>query len=186
MRRRIMLSRTGDDPLRFLSAHCDIEGVKLIEATELESPHRDPLRYTELEIDVPDSLPLGKASGIVTIRTSHDENPLIGLPIQIDVLSPIEVYPSTLVLTIGNSGILGGTVRMRSRLGHSLRIANVTLESGLGGAASYEESSDDTIELIYALSQVDLPSRNECGDIIVSFDIESLDEVYIPIKMVGL
>lgn len=177
---RIMLSRLGDDRLGFLAAKCDLDGVIVRQATIRESPHRDPIQYTELEVLVADGLAIGTVTGSITVMTDHDTVPSTEVPVSLSVLSPFEVYPE--VLYIGNceQELAVGSVRVRHRLGLPLKVEGVEMGKGMPGSVRYDRLDCSTIRLRYSLPQKDMAMVKSGGEILVTLEADSDAKIRVP------
>lgn len=150
---RIMLQRIGSGPLGFESVTCDIPGVIVEQAADIDFGQRDPARYTELLVRTDGNLAVGKHEGTITVKTNHAENPPREIPIVVSILSRIEVYPSEMiVLRAAHNDLLAGKVLLRDRLNGEVAVTAAKSPSILPGEITYHQVDRSTVEIRFTTS----------------------------------
>lgn len=180
---RVILQREGTDPLGFESAVCDLDGVKVEKASDVDFTQRDQLRYAELNVIISDAFPVGRHKGNILIETNHARNRTKSIPITIDVFPNIETYPTEMIVHGGKKDDISGTVRLSSKLGTEIVIHESHVVGGVSGVLIEERVSDSIVDLKFTPNFVpEMKDVERCAIVIELFS-GGANQVTIPVLL---
>ncbi len=182
--RIVEIMRSGEDPLNFLRASCDVPQITITEAEE--EPNDNKLKRIRLDILVSPTMPVGPFQANILVETDHSKYPQLEIPIKGEIVPDVKVTPRTLFINVASSGPVRRTILLESRSGKPFQIKQAVFAprdfpmelmwSQISSSSWHISAHTNTARGKHVLR----------GDIIVNTDSKDTPSFVIPVTVVNL
>lgn len=181
-KRTLVVVRSGQDPLNFVSASTEMPGITVTRVAKKVILTAKAADSEELEVLLSDKMPLGEFRGTIRIQTQDATYSTIDIPVRGTVVSPIEVAPNLIVVSSQDNSGISQTVRLR----HANQVPFVVQECSLApetlpGSVSSKQISASEWEITYAVEGA-IP-RAAFGNLNIKTDCPEAPSLLVPITL---